>query len=36
MRNKLVHDFNTFDEEHLRRNADEYKKEVQILLKKVS
>jgi hypothetical protein len=36
VRNKLVHDFNTFDEDYLRRNADEYKKEVEILLKKVS
>jgi hypothetical protein len=36
VRNKLVHDFNTHSEDFLRRNADEYKMEVEILLRKVS
>lgn len=36
LRNKLVHDFHVHEDGFLRKQADEYKKEVQKLLEKVS
>lgn len=36
LRNKLVHDFDIFDENFLKEKGDEYKKMVKILLDKVS
>ena len=33
LRNKLVHDFDDYEERHLRRQASEYEKEIKKLLK---